>query len=282
MNWKWWNNEIICIVLGINHRYFSSKKIQYKTSSYSTQTSYFLNPSLTIFLFTPLVIHTQHRHEPRKTYVCNFVPVYWNALSFPVCFSLWRIENFYMVFPAVLHTHIADCWLRNEYSVRLVITKLEQVVTHWNATLFQLLYGSSIYRRSVYFYISNSSWYYKPSGVSHVSISRDLARQAVNADIYLVGRNYCILFISFFKLSYLNWAETELKCNTGIRENITIGILSYTDNCCLVPFSSNISCHFKNIKRVLLWLQKGLVSVGGVESGVHSKKILIRSLQSQI
>jgi len=29
---------------------------------------------------------------------------------------------------ALLRTDIADCWLRNEYSVRLIITKLEQVV----------------------------------------------------------------------------------------------------------------------------------------------------------
>ena len=32
--------------------------------------------------------------------------------------------------PALLRTDIADCGLRNEYSVRLIITKLEQVVTH--------------------------------------------------------------------------------------------------------------------------------------------------------
>jgi len=38
--------------------------------------------------------------------------------------------------PALLRTDIADCWLRNEYSVRFIITKLEQVVTHWNAILF--------------------------------------------------------------------------------------------------------------------------------------------------
>jgi len=42
--------------------------------------------------------------------------------------------------PALLRTGIADCWLRNEYSVRLIITKLEQVVTHRNAILFQLVY----------------------------------------------------------------------------------------------------------------------------------------------
>jgi hypothetical protein len=29
----------------------------------------------------------------------SFVPVYQHALSFPVCFSQWGIENFYIVFP---------------------------------------------------------------------------------------------------------------------------------------------------------------------------------------
>ena len=41
-----------------------------ETSSYFTHTSYFLNTSLTTFLFTPLSSHTRHHHEPRKTYVC--------------------------------------------------------------------------------------------------------------------------------------------------------------------------------------------------------------------
>jgi len=47
---------------------------------------------------------------------------------------------------ALLRTDFADCWLRNKYSVWLIITKLEQVVTHWNAILFQLVYASTIYR----------------------------------------------------------------------------------------------------------------------------------------
>jgi len=47
--------------------------------------------------------------------------------------------------PALLRTDIADCWLRKEYSVQLIIRKLEQVVAHRNAVLFQLVY-SPIYR----------------------------------------------------------------------------------------------------------------------------------------
>jgi hypothetical protein len=53
---------------------------------------------------------------------------------------------------AVLRTDIADFWLRNEYSVWLIITKLEQAVTHWNAILFQPVYGSTIYR-SVFLFL---------------------------------------------------------------------------------------------------------------------------------
>jgi hypothetical protein len=117
----WRNNVIICTVLRINRRYFSSKKdsvdifsayiqeINLKFYNFPfilltflfwvrcmhkkfqlqdlwscalawwcqkhhltshTNTSYFLNPSLTTFLFTQPSIHTRHRHEPRMTYVC--------------------------------------------------------------------------------------------------------------------------------------------------------------------------------------------------------------------
>ena len=40
---------------------------------------------------------------------------------------------------------MADCWLRNEYLARLTISRLEQVVAKWNAVLFQLVYGVTIY-----------------------------------------------------------------------------------------------------------------------------------------
>jgi hypothetical protein len=63
-------------------------------------------------------------------------------------------------------------------------------------------------------------------------------RAASNYLYLFVWANLYILFILFFKPPFWNWAETELKCNIGIRDNI----LSYTDSCCLVPFSINISC----------------------------------------
>ena len=59
--------------------------------------------------------------------------------------------------------------------------------------------------------------------------------------LYLfVLENLCILFILYFKQSS-NRAETELKCNTGIKRNHIPSALSYTDSWCVVPFSSNIS-----------------------------------------
>jgi hypothetical protein len=48
--------------------------------------------------------------------------------------------------PTALFTLIADCLLRNNYSVRLIITQLEQVVTQCNVITFHLFYGSPIYR----------------------------------------------------------------------------------------------------------------------------------------
>ena len=56
----------------------------------------------------------------------------------------------------------------------------------------------------------------------------------------------CILFILFFKLSFCNAPETELKWKTDIENLHNICILSYTDSWCLVPFSSNISCDRKH------------------------------------
>ena len=47
--------------------------------------------------------------------------------------------------PALSHTDMADCWLRNEYLAWLIISQLEQMLTQWNAILFQLFYGWTIY-----------------------------------------------------------------------------------------------------------------------------------------
>ena len=91
--------------------------------------------------------HATPSRTEKDQHLLSDVPVYRLLLSFPVCFSRWGINNLYMIFPySIKKTVIADCWLRNEYSVQLIITNLELVVTHWNAILFQLVYGSTIYR----------------------------------------------------------------------------------------------------------------------------------------
>jgi len=53
------------------------------------------------------------------------------------------------------------------------------------------------------------------------------------------------LYRLFFKPSFCNSAQSELKCNckTGMKKTSTIGILSHKDRWCLVCFSSNISCN---------------------------------------
>ena len=190
--------------------------------------------------------------------------MYWLVLSFPVCFSWWGIDNLYIfpysvnervttteIFQqlsknapassyslsqtssdiwfgdmnlALLRTDIADCWLRNEYSVWF--TKLQQVVMHWNAILLQLVYSSTIYRL-VHFYISNSDEIITPKWSLPKRLLTFSMRygkiwpHSLTSDyLYLfVWANLCILFIFYFKLSFWNWAESELKCNTGIRGN---------------------------------------------------------------
>ena len=68
--------------------------------------------------------------------------------------------------------------------------------------------------------------------------------------IYLCGANLCILFIVFLKPSFCNGSETELKWKIGIQNLHNICNLSYTNGCCLVPFSSNISCDRKHNVRL--------------------------------
>jgi len=46
------------------------------------------------------------------------------------------------------------------------------------------------------------------------------SRAASNYLYLFVWANLCILFILFLKPSLWNWAETELKFNTGIKDNI--------------------------------------------------------------
>jgi hypothetical protein len=56
------------------------------------------------------------------------------------------------------YSDIAGCWLRKEYSVLVIITKMEQVVMHRIAILFQLVYSLLFTDQSVYFCVSNCRW----------------------------------------------------------------------------------------------------------------------------
>ena len=124
--------------------------------------------------------------------------------------------------PALLRTDIAICWLRKEYSVCVIITKLEQMVTHWNAILFQLDYRSNISRLVCLFLCIKlqlelwAQWSQRKQFSFAVSYGTSMVS-------YLpVRANSCILFILDFKPSFSNRAETELKCNTGITESLAL------------------------------------------------------------
>jgi len=58
--------------------------------------------------------------------------------------------------PTLLRTDIADCRLRNEYSVLLFISNLEQAVMQRNA--FQMFYGWTIYRPVCLFLYIKLRW----------------------------------------------------------------------------------------------------------------------------
>ena len=107
---------------------------------------------------------------------------------------------------------------------------------------------------------------------------------ASNYQYLFVWVNLCIPFIVFFKPPFCNRAETELTCNTGITETITICILSYTDSWCLVPFTSNIPCDHTHKAVSLFWLhnheQRHIsVTQQGTQQENFSKKhaVIIRS-----
>jgi hypothetical protein len=123
---------------------------------------------------------------------------------------------------ACLCTDIADCWLRNEHSVWFIITKLEQVVTHWNAILFQLFYGCTIYRPVCLFpYIKLRLNYNPVEFANEVSQFQyklrenpDLTVQPVIIYIYLCGKIYVSCLSYFLNIpsgieQKLNWNVTQ-------------------------------------------------------------------------
>jgi hypothetical protein len=120
---------------------------------------------------------------------------------------------------ALLRTEIADCWLRKEYSFRLIITKLGQVVTHWNAVLFQLVYGCTFHRPVCLFPYIKLRWNYNPVELANEASefqyklwdNYDLTMQPVITYIFCVGEFmhpvYLIFQTILLELSR-NWAET--------------------------------------------------------------------------
>ena len=81
------------------------------------------------------------------------------------------------------------------------------------------------------------------------SVYEKVMRKVVTSKfgLYLLGcASLYVPLILFFKLSFYNGPETELKLKTDIESLYNICMLSYTDRLCLVRFSSNISCDCKH------------------------------------
>jgi hypothetical protein len=83
--------------------------------------------------------------------------------------------------------------------------------------------------QSVYFYISLCSSNYKSSGSARLLTynitsweNHDLTVLPVITYIYLCVQIYASFSILCFKPPCWNKVQTELKCNTGIRENIPL------------------------------------------------------------
>ena len=106
---------------------------------------------------------------------------------------------------ALLRTDIADCWLRKENSVRLIIRNLEQVVTHWNA-IFQLVLCLGYLQTSLFITIYQTAvGIISPvefaNEASHIQYklweSHDHTLQPVITYIYLCGQ-ICASCLSYF------------------------------------------------------------------------------------
>jgi len=111
------------------------------------------------------------------------------------------------VFLTLLYTDNADCWLRNKCVVHLIISQFEQVVTQWNAILFQLFNGWYIYRPVFISKYQTQMKLEPPSGVCQRRISISVYilgkvwhHSAASYHLYLfVCAMVCSLFIIFFQ-----------------------------------------------------------------------------------
>jgi hypothetical protein len=197
---------------------------------------------------------------------------------------------------AVLHTDMADCWLRNEYSVWLIIMNLEQVVMHWNAILFKLFYGCTIYKPVCLFPYIKLGWNYNPVEFANEASqfqyklweNHDLTVHPVIIYIYLCGRIYasCLSYFSNHPSGIewkLNWNVTQAlekiyHWHFIIYKQLVLSInisCDHTHKVCL--------CSGYRITDSLMYQSLNDVVLGrGVYSGVQSKKILIQSTPSQI
>jgi len=132
--------------------------------------------------------------------------------------------------PVPLPTDMAVCSLRRNIQSGLLFRSYKKWQRIEMPHYFSLFMALTIYSPVCLFYIWNCSWKYKPSGICERGFSRtvkfweDRHRSAPASNyLYLfVWANLCILFILYFKPSFSNGAETELKCNTSITENIPL------------------------------------------------------------
>jgi hypothetical protein len=141
--------------------------------------------------------------------------------------DIWFVDSN----PALSCTDIADCWLRKEYLAHLIISQLEQMVTQWDAILFQLVYGPDCLHTSLFIPthqtavgIVKARWSLLKEAYNFqykLWENHDFTGQPVISCIYLCEQWYAT-YLSYFSNRYPVGPETELKCKIGIRENIPL------------------------------------------------------------
>ena len=167
------------------------------------------NFSLHITLYS----HATPSWTENDLHLLSFVPVYQHALSFPVCFSRWGIENFCIVFPYSVKERVKQEYFSGCLKMHDMPTLYRSVCLFLFIKL-QLELQAQCCLQTQLLTISNKLWE-----------NHDLALQLVITYIYLCERisASCFSFSNRHSVmdQKLNWNVTR-----ALEKPFTIGILS--------------------------------------------------------
>ena len=150
---------------------------------------------------------------------------------------------------------------RNEYLAQLIISQLEQVVMQWNAILFQLFNGWTIYSPVCLFLYIKVRWNYDPQVEFVKEASQfentlwenhDLTVQPVITYVYLCGRIPTSCLSYFCNCHSVMDQKPNWNVRLALEKIYHWYFIIYRR--CLVPSSINISCDRLSLSLSVFWL----------------------------